>query len=88
MADIYYNGVLKKVLFSLYLGTLFLSTFISISLPIHRAMPYFRVVSCILGVLMITSLIGICYFLAQRGLYPPVSECVKDPADPEAPCGW
>ena len=79
MADIYNNGILKKVLFSLYLGTIFLSTFVSIALPINRAMAYFKVVAWILGVLMISTLVGICFFLAQRGLWPPVSECVKDP---------
>ena len=76
MKEIYDNGILKKVLFSLYLGVIFLSTFVSISLPINRAMAYFRVVSIILGVLMISALFGITYFLAQRGLYPPVTECV------------
>ena len=87
MTDIYDNGILKKILFSVYLGTLFLSTFVSIALPINRAMAYFKVVSCILGVLMITSLAGICYFLAQRTLFPPVSECVV-PEGTDDPCEW
>jgi lysylphosphatidylglycerol synthetase-like protein (DUF2156 family) len=88
MKDIYDNGIVKKVLFSLYLGVIFLSTFVSISLPINRAMAYFRVVSIILGVLMLTSIFGISYFLAQRGLYPPVSECVPPADKPDEPCEW
>jgi len=64
MRDIYENGILKKVLFSLYLGMIFLSTFVSIALPIDRAMGYFRVVSMIMAVLMISSILGITYFLA------------------------
>ena len=59
MRDIYENGILKKVLFSLYLGMIFLSTFVSIALPIDRAMGYFRVVSMIMAVHMISSILGI-----------------------------
>ena len=38
LADIYENGILKKLFFALYLAMIFLSTFVSISLPIDRAM--------------------------------------------------
>lgn len=88
MKDIYDNGILKKMLFAIYLGVIFLSTFVSISLPIERAMAYFRVVSTILGVFMLTSIFGICYFLAQRGLYPPVTECVEPAGETGAACEW
>ena len=76
MRDIYENGILKKVLFALYLGMIFLSTFVSIALPIDRAMGYFRVVSMIMAVLMISSIIGITYFLASRGFTPNVAICM------------
>ena len=69
-ADIYNNGILKKVLFAAYLGMIFLSTFVSIALPIDRAMGYFRVVSIIMAVLMLSSLFGITFFLANRGFFP------------------
>ena len=88
LTEIYDNGVLKKIFFALYLSVIFLSVFVSISMPINRAMPYFRVVSLILAILTLMTLIGICYFLAQQGLYPPVSEC-KVPKDaPDDPCVW
>ena len=38
LADIYENGILKKLFFALYLAMIFLSTFVSIALPIDRAM--------------------------------------------------
>jgi len=88
MKEIYDNGIVKKVLFSVYLGVIFLSTFVSISLPIERAMPYFRIVSSILGVLMLTSIFGITYFLANRGFFPPVAVCVSPQDDPDAECEW
>ena len=75
-ADIYNNGILKKVLFAAYLGMIFLSTFVSIALPIDRAMGYFRVVSIIMAVLMLSSLFGITFFLANRGFFPNAAECV------------
>ncbi len=86
MRDIYENGILKKILFSFYLGMIFLSTFVSIALPIDRAMSYFRVVSIIMGVLTLASIFGITYFLAQRGFYPHQSICV--PQDSPSDCDW
>ena len=65
LTEIYDNGIVKKIFFSLYLSVIFLSVFVSISMPINRAMPYFRVVSLILAILTLMTLIGICYFLAQ-----------------------
>ena len=88
LKDVYDNGIIKKVLFTAYLGMIFLSTFVSISLPIERAMGYFRVVSVILGILMILAITGITYFLAQRGFFPNKAECVTDPKNPTAPCEW
>jgi len=86
MKDIYDNGILKKVLFATYLGIIFLSTFVSISLPIERAMSYFRIVASILAVLMLTSIFGICYFLANRGIEPAVTECKANPKGADLPC--
>ena len=89
MKDIYENGIVQKMLFSVYFGVIFLSTVVSIALPIDRAMNYFRVVSVILGVLMLTSVFGIMYFLSQRGLYPPITECVVPEGEPAgSACYW
>ena len=54
-----------------------LSVFVSIGLPIDRAMPYFRFVAVAMSVLVLISIAGICYFLSQLGLFP-----VKQVPDP------
>ena len=88
LTDIYENGILRKFLFGLYLGVIFLSTFVSISLPIDRAMSYFRAVATILGFLMLSSIFGITYFLANRGFNPPVTICLFDEANPGEICSY
>ena len=75
LTDIYENGILRQILFATYLGVIIISTFVSISLPIDRAISYFRIVSTILGFLMLSSISGIAYFLASRGLHPPITIC-------------
>jgi len=77
--DVYDNGILKKIFFSFYLGLIFLSTFVSIALPIERAIGYFNVVAVAMGILTLSSLAGITYFLAHRGLFPPEQSCDLDP---------
>ena len=86
LADVYSNGILKKVFFAAYLSMIFLSIFVSVALPIDRAMGYFRVVSIIMSILMITSLVGISYALAARGFFPTVAVCEKDEKHPDANC--
>ena len=65
MISIYDSGVVEEIFFSLYLILLVLSIFVSIALPIDRAMPYFRIVAVLMAVLVLSSIAGICYFLAQ-----------------------
>ena len=74
--DLYENGILKMLFFALYLGMIFLATFVSIALPIDRGIGYFRVIACILSVLILLSLVGIIFFLAQRGFNPNVEVCI------------
>ena len=62
--DLYENGIITKTFFAMYVGMIFLTTFVSVSMPIERAMCYFRIVAIILGILMIASLAGISFFLA------------------------
>lgn len=89
MNDVYTNGILKKVLFSSYLGMIFVSTFVSISLPIDRAMNYFRFVAVMMAILMLSALGGITYYLAVRGLFPPVEEKTCEPmGDGQLDCVW
>jgi hypothetical protein len=49
-------------------------------------MVYFRLVSVILGVLILTSILGIAYLLAQRGFYPRVTICLPDNSYPDLTC--
>jgi chitin synthase len=49
---------------------LILTIFVSIALPIDRAMYYLRAISFIMGLLFITSLVGITTFLFKQGFYP------------------
>ena len=86
LKELYENGILRMLFFVLYLGMIFLSTFVSISLPIDRAIGYFRVIACILGVLIITSLVGIIFFLAKRGFNPNIEIC--EPLDDPENCDF
>ena len=90
MIDIYENGILKKVLFSVYLSLIFISTFASISLSIDRAMSYFIAVAWIMGFLTLTTLFGITFFLSSQGFYPNVAEktCVVNAKTGEKVCDW
>jgi len=89
MNDVYTNGILKKVLFASYLGMIFISTFVSIALPIDRAMSYFRFVAVMMAILMLSALGGITYYLATRGFFPPVEEKECENVPNEAPdCTW
>ena len=84
MINIYNDGILKKIIFSTYLGVIFISVFVSIALPIDRAMGYFRAVSIILGIFMISAIVGITYFLASRGFHPPATICEPEAGSSEA----
>ena len=62
-AELYNSGVPMQVFKAIYMFCLFLSIFIAISLPIDRAMPYYRVIAVIFAIIVLSSLAGICYFL-------------------------
>ena len=79
--EFYESGVPMAVFTAVYMFCLFLSMFIAISLPIDRAMPYYRTIGCIFSIIILTALAGICFFLAQTGFYPPEKEL--DPEDKE-----
>ena len=71
MTTFYESGVPKEAFFATYMFGLFLSIFIAISLPIDRAMPYYRVVAVVFAIIVLTSIGGICYYLAKSGFFPP-----------------
>jgi len=86
MIDLYNSNILQKFLPAFYLGMIFLTTFVSISLPIDRAMGYFRFVSVFICVLMIGLIVGVSSFMAKRGFYPHVSMCID--VEEGKPCKW
>ena len=89
MTEIYNNGIMKKVLFSVYLACVFISVFVSLSLPVQRAVPYFHVVSTIMSFLMLSALTGVTYFLGVRGLNPEVTEKIcTEYDDGTETCTW
>ena len=61
--EFYNSGVPMEVFQAVYMFCLFLSIFIAISLPIDRAMPYYRTIAVIFAIIVLTSLAGICFFL-------------------------
>jgi cellulose synthase/poly-beta-1,6-N-acetylglucosamine synthase-like glycosyltransferase len=50
---------------------LVISIFVSIALPIDRAMPYFHFVCVVMSILVLFSLAGICYYLSVQTFYTP-----------------
>ena len=53
-----------------YIILLIFTILVSLATPIDRAMSYFRFVSVIFSIMIITSLVGISFFLAETGFYP------------------
>lgn len=87
MINIYNSGVLKQIFFAIYLMMIILSVFVSIALPIDRAMPYFRVVAVVMSILVLLSIAGICYFMSQQTFFPEAYVPAEDPSDPPVPTG-
>lgn len=52
-----------------YAMMLLLTIFVSLSLPIDRAMTYLKVISFFLCTLFIASITGICYYMSVEGFY-------------------
>ena len=79
------KDVTQKIFFAIYMMLLILSIFVSIALPIQRAMAYFHIVAVMMAILVLLSLAGICYFLAQQSFFPekydPPAEEGGDPID-------
>ena len=74
----YESGVPKEVFFATYMFGLFLSIFVAISLPIDRAMPYYRVIAVVFAVIVLSSIAGIIYYLIKSGFFPPEMEYDKN----------
>ena len=66
MTRIYNSGVIYQLLFGFYTMILIISIFVSIALPIDRAMPYFHFVAVVMSILVLFSLAGICYYLSVQ----------------------
>lgn len=44
---------------------LFISIYVANSLPIEKAMPYFRFVAVVMSILVLSSIVGLCYYMSQ-----------------------
>ena len=62
---IYESGILYQIFFGSYLMILFISIYVANSLPIERAMPYFRFVAVVMSILVLSSIFGLCYYMSQ-----------------------
>lgn len=80
--NLYNSGALIAILFYSYLACLLISIFVSISMPLDRAMYYFKPISIIMGILQTVSLVGVASFLAIRGVHPPV--LIRECPDPDS----
>jgi len=70
---------------------IFVTVICSLALPIDRAMPYFKLVSTMLSLMMLCTIVGVCYFLAASGFYPPMlryEETGEDPLTKEPIKEW
>jgi hypothetical protein len=64
------SEIIYKVFTWIYGGMLILTIFVSISMPIERAIYKLRAISFIMGTLFMISLTGISTFLFKQGFYP------------------
>jgi len=71
LEDFYKSGLPSEIFFALYIFGLLLCVFIGIALPVDRSMPYYGSVSLFFAILILSTIGGIIYFLAQTGFYPP-----------------
>ena len=74
LTRIYESGVIYQLLFGFYTMIIIISVFVSIALPIDRAMPYFHFVAVVMSILVLFSLAGICYYLSIQGFHTQAYE--------------
>lgn len=62
------NGnLISGIIFGAYLFLVLISIFVSVTLPIERAMPYFRFVAVLFSILMTITMVGLIFFLSKQG---------------------
>ena len=72
------GNLISEILFGAYLFLVLISIFVSVTLPIERAMPYFRVVALSFSILMTITMAGLIFFLSKQGFY--MQELVWNPS--------
>ena len=82
MTKIYNTGVIEEVFFAAYILTIILAIFISIGLPLNRAVGIIRTITVILSILILSSIAGFIYFLLQNTFYMPVKIPNTESDDP------
>ena len=67
---LYYGGTLMNCFVYTYIMLLAMCLIISLALPLDRAKPCFIISLTIFGVITITAIVGMCFYLAAAGFYP------------------
>jgi hypothetical protein len=72
------SDLTRQILFSSYLFLIFLTMFISLTLPVEKGIGYFRFVAVIFSLMTLFVVVGIIYFMTQTGFV--MEELVFNPA--------
>jgi cellulose synthase/poly-beta-1,6-N-acetylglucosamine synthase-like glycosyltransferase len=63
LGKVYDDAVIAKIIYALYLFTIFITLFMSMSVPIEKAMPCFRCMGLLFSIFSITTIVGIVFYL-------------------------
>ena len=77
LEDFANGNLVQQTLFATYLFLIFLTLFISLTLPVEKGIAYFRFVAVIFSLLTTIVVTGIIYFMTQTGFI--MNELVFDP---------
>jgi len=64
---IYEDALIVKVVYGIYLFIIFISLFMSMSVPIEKAMPYFRCMGLLFSLFSLITIGGIVIYLTESG---------------------
>ena len=66
------NSVAQDVMLNTYSAAVLLTLFVAVSIPIDRALNFYRVVGVIMGSIMVFATFLFASYLYARGFYPNV----------------
>ena len=65
------SNLISQIFFGFYLGLIILALFVSIALPLDRAIGYMKFAGGVFSVLVVLSVTGVSIYMAQGGFFPP-----------------